>query len=69
VNPETFNLELRKFLKTFGVTAQRDIEHAVESAIGAKRLTGSETLKARATLEITGLGRVTLVEGDIALGA
>lgn len=68
MNAETFNIELRKFLKTFGVTAQRDIEHAVEQAIAAKKLRGSETLKAKATLEIDGIGKVTLVEGPIALG-
>ncbi len=68
MNPDTFNLELRRFLKTFGVTAQREIERAVEQAIAAKKLTGTETLKASAALEIQGLGRVALVEGDIALG-
>ncbi len=68
MNPDTFNLELRRFLKTFGVTAQREIEHAVGQAIAAKTLQGTETLKASAVLEIEGLGRVALVEGDIALG-
>ncbi len=68
MNPDTFNLELRRFLKTFGVTAQREIERAVEQGIAAKKLKGTETLKASAVLEIQGLGRVALVEGDIALG-
>lgn len=68
MNAETFNIELRKFLKTFGVTAQRDIEHAVEQGIAGKKLRGSETLKAKATLEVEGLGRITLVDGTIALG-
>lgn len=68
MNPDTFNQELRKFLKTFGVTAQRDIEHAVEQGIASKKLKGSETLKAKATLEVEGLGRITLIDGQIALG-
>ena len=68
MNPDTFNQELRKFLKTFGVTAQRDIEHAVEQGIAAKKLKGTETLKAKATLEVEGLGRITLIDGQIALG-
>ena len=68
MNAETFNIELRKFLQTFGVTAQRDIEHAVEPGIAGKTLRGSETLKAKATLEVEGLGRITLVDGTIALG-
>lgn len=68
MNADTFNLELRKFLKTFGVTAQRDIEHAVAQGIATRKLHGSETLKAKATLDVEGLGRVTLVDGSIALG-
>jgi len=68
MNPETFNLELRKFLKTFGVTAQRDIEHAVEQGIASKKLKGNEALKAKATLDVEGLGRITLVDGTISLG-
>jgi hypothetical protein len=68
MNPETFNLELRKFLKTFGVTAQRDIEHAVEQGLAAKTLKGNEALKAKATLDVEGLGRITLVDGTISLG-
>jgi hypothetical protein len=68
MNPDTFNQELRKFLKTFGVTAQRDIEHAVEQGIASKKLKGDETLKAKATLEVEGLGRITLIDGQIALG-
>ena len=68
MNAETFNLGLRKFLKTFGVTAQRDIEHAVAQAIAAKKLKGSEALQAKATLDIEGLGRITLVDGTISLG-
>jgi hypothetical protein len=68
MNPDTFNQELRTFLKTFGVTAQRDIEHAVEQGIAAKRLKGNETLRAKATLEVEGLGRITLIDGQIALG-
>lgn len=68
MNPDTFNQELRKFLKTFGVTAQRDIEHAVEQGIASKKLKGNETLHAKATLEVEGLGRITLIDGQIALG-
>ena len=68
MNAETFNLELRKFLKAFGVTAQRDIEQAVEQGIASKKLRGNETLKAKAVLEVEGLGRITLVDGNIALG-
>ena len=67
MNEETFNLELRKFLKQFGVTSQREVEHAVQTALEQRRLTGSETLKAKAVLEIDGLGTVATVAGTIAL--
>jgi len=67
MNDEVFNLELRKFLKRFGVTAQREIEHAVAAARASGTLRGDEVLKARAVLTIEGLGTLATVDGDIAL--
>ncbi len=40
------NMEIRKFLKMVGVTSQREIEKAVQSARDKGQLSGSETLKA-----------------------
>jgi hypothetical protein len=68
MNEETFNLSVRKFLKHFGVTAQREIEKAVDDAIRSGRLKGSEKLRARARLEIEGLPASNVIEGDITLG-
>jgi len=67
MNEEQFNLDIRKFLKHFGVTAQREIEKAVAAAIADGRLKGTETLKARAVLELEGFGTLERIEGDIAL--
>jgi len=67
MNDETFNLTLRRFLKQFGITGQREIEKAVDQALASGRLTGSETLRARARLEVEGLDIETVVEGDITL--
>jgi hypothetical protein len=67
MNEEVFNLELRQFLKRFGVTAQREIEHAVAAARAAGTLAGDETLTARAALTIDGLGTVATVDGEISL--
>jgi len=67
MNDELFNLELRKFLKGFGVTAQRAIEHAVAAARAGGTLKGNETLRARAVLSIEGLGTVATVEDAIRL--
>ena len=67
MNEEVFNLEIRRFLKQFGVSAQRGVEKAVAAAIDAGRLTGNETLKARAVLDIEGLGTAVTLESEIAL--
>lgn len=67
MNEEIFNLELRKFLKRFGVTAQRGIEQAVQAALAEGRLVGTETLPVRATLTIPGLLADLVVDGEIAL--
>jgi hypothetical protein len=67
MNEEVFNMDLRKFLKTFGVGAQRAIEKAVRDAIDAGTLTGSETITARARLEIGGLELDFVVEEEIRL--
>ncbi len=67
MNDETFNLEIRKFLKHFGVTAQRDIEQAVAQARQSGKLKGNETLKARAVLTVEGLGTLATIDGAIRL--
>jgi len=67
MNEETFNLEIRKFLKRFGVTAQREIEQAVAAARAAGTLSGHETLAARAVLTVEGLGTLATIDGHIGL--
>ena len=67
MNEEALNLSVRKFLKNFGVSAQREIEKSVDAAIRAGKLKGGETLKARARLEIQGLPTSLVVEQDITL--
>jgi hypothetical protein len=67
MNDEVFNLSLRKFLKKFGITGQREIEKAVDRAIQSGTLAGTETLRARVRLEVEGLALDTVVEGNINL--
>ena len=67
MNEAAFNLSVRKFLKHFGVSAQREIEKSVDAALAAGKLKGTETLKARARLEIHGLPTSLVVEQDITL--
>lgn len=67
MDEERFNMEIRKFLKTFGVTAQREIEGAVREGVRTGRLEGNETLAVRAVLTIEGLLEEYKVRGEIAL--
>lgn len=67
MDQETFNISLRKFLKTVGVTSQRDIEQAVAKAIADGRIQGTETFPARMTLQIEGLQLEVHFDGEIRL--
>jgi hypothetical protein len=65
---DVFNTSIRKLLKEFGVTAQREIEKAVRQALAEHRLEGSERLPAKLTLSIPRVGLTFNVEGDVDLG-
>ena len=67
VDEDTFNMSLRRFLKKLGVTAQREIEHAVREQLETGELRGDERLEATATITVDGLPRDVLVTGTIAL--
>jgi len=47
MNEETFNLSIRKFLKTVGVSSQREIERAVAKAMADGELAGMSKLPGR----------------------
>jgi hypothetical protein len=65
---DVFNTSIRKLLKEFGVTAQREIEKAVRQAVAGHQLKGSERLPAKLTLSIPMVGLIHNVEGDVDLG-
>jgi Family of unknown function (DUF6494) len=67
VDEERFNLELRKFLKRFGITAQREIEKGVLAALEAHTLADDAILSVYATLTIPGVVSELRIEGQIAL--
>jgi len=67
VDEEVFNLEVRKFLKRFGVTAQREIERSVDAALKSGGLKGAEVLPVHATLRIPGVLPELRVDGEITL--
>jgi len=67
MDQETFNLSIRKFLKMVGVNSQREIEQAVQQALQQKRISGTESLAAKVTLEIPSLGVKVPFDGEIRL--
>jgi hypothetical protein len=67
MDQETFNLSVRKFLKTVGVNSQREIEQAVAKAIAAGTISGTETLAATMTLQIAELQLKVPFDGEIQL--
>jgi hypothetical protein len=68
MNDETFNLSIRKFLKTVGVKSQHEIEQAVAAALTARTLAGSESLQATMNLKVAELGLDIQFSGTIELG-
>ena len=68
MNEDVFNTTIRKFLKTLGVTAQREIEKAVREALASGRLKGNEKLPAKATVTIGAIKFSHEVAGEIELG-
>jgi hypothetical protein len=67
MDEEAFNLSVRRFLKKLGVTSQREIELAVRELIDDGKLSGNETLEARAVVTVDGLEREIVITGEIAL--
>ena len=67
VDEDVFNMSVRRFLKTLGVTAQREIEQAVREQLERGELQGDETLDATATVTVSGLPGDVVVTGKISL--
>ena len=67
MDQETFNLSLRKFLKTIGVCSQREIEQAVQAALRERALPEHDPIVAKMTLEIPALGLKVPFAGELRL--
>lgn len=65
MNEEAFNISIRKFLKHFGVTAQREIEQAVRRGLEEGTLRSDKALPVRATLELDGIIHDFHIDGEI----
>jgi Family of unknown function (DUF6494) len=67
MDEERFNLSLRRLLKQFGITAQREVEKAVDQGLKSGALSGRDSLVARATMVVDGVKTDIVVEGKIEL--
>jgi Family of unknown function (DUF6494) len=67
MNEEILNTSLRQFLKSVGVTSQREIEKAIRTAMADGRLKGDETLSAQMVLTIGKVGLNHKIKGTIEL--
>jgi hypothetical protein len=65
MNEDVLNTSVRKFLKTVGVTSQREIEKAVREAVANGKLKGNETLRAKVTLSVSGIDLSHTIDGSI----
>jgi len=55
MNEDIFNGSIRKFLKTLGVSAQREIEKAVRQALAEGKLKGNERFPATGAITLGGI--------------
>ena len=65
MNEDVLNDTVRKFLKTVGVTSQREIEKAVRDAVASGKLKGDEKLPAKMKLTVGGINLSYAVDGTI----
>ena len=68
MNDEAFNLSVRKFLKSFGLQAQHEIEQAVAKAQAGGALSGKGPFPGKVTLEVPGIKLNAEFRGEITLG-
>jgi hypothetical protein len=67
MNEDKLNVSLRKFLKTVGVTSQREIEKAIRDAVQSGKIKGNEKLPAKVVLTVGGVGLNYEVKGELEL--
>jgi len=65
MNEDNFNMSIRKFLKTVGVTAQREIEKAVRQAAEEGKLKDVERLKIEARIVVAGVALDVDINGEL----
>ena len=68
MDEDLFNMELRKFLKTVGVTSQREIEQAVRDALESGHVKAGDKVAVIAVIKIENLGLEHEIDGSIQAG-
>ena len=67
MDEETLNLEIRKFLKNFGITAQSEIEKKVRESLSDGSIKEDEILEVEANLNIGKINLNHKISGTIKL--
>lgn len=67
MNEDVLNMSLRKYLKKFGVTAQREIERAIAEAVRSGRVRSDAKLPATARISIPEIGLDMTIDGTLEL--
>lgn len=67
MNEDTFNKDIRKFLKRVGITSQREIEKAVWARLEKGELKGNEHFPVSMRLDIKALDLSISIDDEIAL--
>jgi hypothetical protein len=67
MNEDVFNMSVRKFLKEFGIAAQREVENTVREALSQGGLTGREKLPVKITLTLAQTSLHLVLDGEIKL--
>ena len=62
-----FNLEIRKFLKNFGITAHQEIEKKVRESLTNNSINKNEILEVEANLNIKKINLNHKISGNIKL--
>ena len=67
MDEKIFNLEIRKFLKNFGISAQTEIEKKVREALANGSIKENENLEVEANLNIGKINLNHKISGNIKL--
>src|SRR4029078_6218663 len=64
MNYDVLNTSVRRFLKTVGVTSQREIEKAVRAAVASGKLKGNEALPAKMPRPVGGIDLTPTIDDN-----